>query len=291
MRFKAKRGTAEHGSKSAEAADHLVRDHVHVICTANLHHFVKVAFRRNDHAASTHHRLRDKGGNRVRILFANELVEFARQSLCEFLLRLARLGEAVMVRTAHVQNPSERQIEIQVIVRQTRERCRHHGHPVIGLAAADDLLFSWPTERVVHVPDELDLTVIGLRARGAEEHFRGRNRGDLFEPFGELDRGIMALGGEKVAKGKLTHLRRSGLDQLFVAVAKRRAPQPRHPFDIGPALGVVDEHALSALDDQRTGFAQRREIGVGVNQGLEVADGEIAERGHDLASSLQRYGR
>src|SRR6266487_2942125 len=101
----------------------------------------------------------------------------------------------------------------------------------------------------------------------------------------------MALGGEKVAKGKLTHLRRSGLDQLFVAVAKRRAPQPRHPFDIGPALGVVDEHALSALDDQRTGFAQRREIGVGVNQGLEVADGEIAERGHDLASSLQRYGR
>src|SRR5215469_9575557 len=101
----------------------------------------------------------------------------------------------------------------------------------------------------------------------------------------------MALSGEEMGEGELAHLRRRGFDQFFVAVTQRRAPQPRHAFDIGFAFGIVDEHALAALDDQRTGFAQRREIGVGVDQGLDVADGEIAEWWHGLASPLQRYRR
>src|SRR5262249_31189110 len=162
---------------------------------------------------------------------------------------------------------------------------------VISLLAADDLLFPRPPERIVHVPDELDLSVIRLRARGAEEYFRRRHRRDLFEPFGELDRGIMAFRGEEMAEGKLAHLRGRSFDQLFVAVAQRSAPQACHAFEIGLTLGVVDEYPLAALDDQRTRFAQCREIGVGVNQGLQVANGEIAERGHGLASGLQRYRR
>src|SRR6266446_6369132 len=107
----------------------------------------------------------------------------------------------------------------------------------------------------------------------------------------ELDCRIVALGREQMAKRELTHLRRSGLDQLFVAVAQRRAPQPRHPFDIGLALRVVDEHALAALDDQRTGFAQRRKIGVGVNEGFHVEDAEIAERGHGTPRHGAAAGR
>src|SRR5262249_52463274 len=156
--------------------------------------------------------------------------------------------------------------------------------------AADDLLFPWPAERVVHVPDELDLAVVCLRARGAEKHLRRRNGRDLLKPFGELDRGIVALGAEEMAEGELAHLRRGGRDQLFVAVPEWGAPEPRHALEIGLALAVVDEHALPALDDQRTGFAQRREVGVGVNQRLEVADGEVAKGGHGLAFDL-RYRR
>src|SRR5262249_27852936 len=156
----------------------------------------------------------------------------------------------------------------------------------------DDLLFPRPAERVVHVPDELDLTVVCLRTRGTEKYLRRRYRRDLLEPFGELDRGVMALGGEEMAEGELAHLRRRGLDQLFVAVAEggapepRPAPQPRHALEIGLALAVVDEHALPALDDQWTGFAQGREVGVGVNEGLEVADGEVAKRRHGFAFGL-----
>src|SRR5262249_13960771 len=168
---------------------------------------------------------------------------------------------------------------------------RRHGHAVISLLAANDLLFPRPPERVVHVPDELDLGIIRLRARGAEEHFRRRHRRDLLEPFGKLDRGIMALRGEEMAEGKLPHMRGSVSSQLLFAVAQRSAPQARHAFDIGLTLGIVDEYPLAALDDERTRFAQCREIGVGVNQGLEVANGKIAERGHVLASGLQRYRR
>src|SRR5262249_39848204 len=140
-----------------------------------------------------------------------------------------------------------------------------------------------PAEGVVHVPDELDLAVVCLRTRRAEKYLRGRYRRDLLEPFGELDRGIVALGAEQMAKGKLAHLRRRRLDQLFVAVTECGAPKSRHALDISLALAVVDKHPLPALADQRTRFAQRREVGVGVDQGFEVADGEIARRRHGFA--------
>ena len=82
-------------------------------------------------------------------------------------------------------------------------------------------------------------------------------------------------------EGQLAHLRRRGLDQLLVAVAERGAPQPGHAFDVGLAVGVVDEDALPALDDERPGLAEAREIDVGVHQRFDVAGGEIAERGHE----------
>ena len=283
VRLEPKRRAAEHGSKPAEAADHLVRDHVHVVCPADLHHLLKVGFRRHDHAAGPHHWLGDKGGNRLRILAANELFEFVGQPPRELLFGLPRMREAVVVRTARVQNPRDRQVEIQLVVGQPGERSRRHRDAVIALEAADDLLLARPAERVVHVPDELDLAVVCLRTRGAEKYLRGRYRRDLLDPFGEFDRGIVALGAKEMAKGQLAHLRRRRLDQLFVAVTECSAPESRHALDVGLTFAVVDEHPLPTLDDQRTGFAHRREVGVGVNQGFEVADGEIAKRRHGFA--------
>src|SRR5262249_62364519 len=96
----------------------------------------------------------------------------------------------------------------------------------------------------------------------------------------------VAVGWEQVAEGWFAKAARRALAQLAVPVAQRRAPQRRHAFDIGLALRVVDEHALPALDDQRTGFAQHRKVGVRVNERLNIADGEIAERGH----STPRHG-
>ena len=101
----------------------------------------------------------------------------------------------------------------------------------------------------------------------------------------------MALASEEMAERELAHLRGRGFDQFFVAVAERRAPQPSHGLDVTLAVTVIDEHALAALYDQRTAISQRGEIGVGVSHSLDVADGEVAERGHGFAFGLQQPGR
>src|SRR6266403_1139369 len=91
--------------------------------------------------------------------------------------------------------------------------------------------------------------------------------------------GSWLLAPKRWLKGSL----RICVAQLLVAVTECSAPESRHALDVGLTFAVVDEHPLPTLDDQRTGFAQRREVGVGVNHGFEVADGEIAKRRHGFA--------
>src|SRR5438094_90328 len=73
-----------------------------------------------------------------------------------------------------------------------------------------------------------------------------------------------------------------GLVQLLVAMAERGAPQPSHAVDIGLARGVVDQDPLPAIEHQRAGLAKPREIGVGMDERLDVTDGLVAER-HGVA--------
>src|SRR5271166_1127174 len=100
----------------------------------------------------------------------------------------------------------------------------------------------------------------------------------------------MALAGEEMRKRQFAHLRSRGLDQLLIPVAERGAPEPGHALDVAFAVAVIDEHPLSALEDQRAGFAKSGEIGVGVDERLDVADGKIAERGHGADLRLQARG-
>src|SRR5579863_8328677 len=83
-----------------------------------------------------------------------------------------------------------------------------------------------------------------------------------------------------MGEGELAHLRSGRLDQFFVAVTKRSAPQPGHALDIGFAIGIVDIDALAALDNERAAVAKTREIDIGMHQRFDVAGGEIAERRH-----------
>src|SRR5687768_13189574 len=89
----------------------------------------------------------------------------------------------------------------------------------------------------------------------------------------------MALAAEQVGKCELAHLRGGRLRQLFVAPAERGTPEPRHAIDVWLAGRVVEMDALPALDDERTGLAKAREVGVGMDQRFDVAGGEIAR--HD----------
>src|SRR5262249_56012493 len=60
-------------------------------------------------------------------------------------------------------------------------------------------------------------------------------------------------------------------------MAKSRAPQAGHSIDVGFAVGVVEKDALPAVDHERPGVPDRRQIGIRVNQRFDVASGEIAE--------------
>src|SRR4029079_7594866 len=97
----------------------------------------------------------------------------------------------------------------------------------------------------------------------------------------ELDRRIVTAAVEQMSERQLAHLRSRGFHQFLVAVPERRAPQPGHALDVALALAVVDEHALAALDHQWPGLPEGVEVGVGMNERLDIAHGEIAERAHD----------
>ncbi len=110
---------------------------------------------------------------------------------------------------------------------------------------------------------------------------------DFLEFLGELDRRIVTLGAEQMRERQFTHLLRGR--PRPAPRCRSRAPCTRaRPafFYVGLAVVVVDEHALAALEHQRSTLAQCREIGIGMDQGLDVAGREIAEDGHAARSSV-----
>ena len=183
------------------------------------------------------------------------------------------------MRARRMQDAGNRQIKVDLVARQPGERGRSNRDAVIGFLPADDFLFLRAAERIVHIPNELDLGVVGLRTRIAEKHFGDRHRRDLFELLGKFNRRIVALAAEQMAERQLAHLCCRGFDQFLVAVAERRTPQAREPFDIGFAAAVVEMDALPALDHQRPGLPKCIKLGVGMNQRFDIAGGKIGQHG------------
>src|SRR5262249_47496131 len=163
-----------------------------------------------------------------------------------------------------------------MIVGKAGKRGRSNGHAMIGLHSADDLLLAGPAERVVHVPDEFDLTVVRFRSGRTEKDLGGRNWNNFLEPFGKLNCGVVTLAGKEMRKWEFAHLFNGGSDQFFVPVAQCRAPESGHTLEIGFAGSVVDVHPLPALQDERSFFPEGSEIGVGVRQRLYITGGEVA---------------
>src|SRR5215469_9607637 len=153
---------------------------------------------------------------------------------------------------------------------------------MIGFDSADDLFFVRPAERIVEVPNKLDLRVVGFRAGTAKEHLRDRDWRDLFELFSKLDCGVVTSASEQMGKRKLPHLGGSRFDKFLITVTERCTPKPGHPFDIAFALGVIDVDALRPLDNERPAFAEAGEVDVGMHQRFNVAGGQVAERRHGI---------
>src|SRR3546814_5218432 len=86
---------------------------------------------------------------RVRAFLHDQLVQLARQAVDEVLLALAFLREAIVVRTAGVNDVRDRNVEVGLHVGHRGQAGGGDGDAVIALDAADDLLLLRPAQRVV----------------------------------------------------------------------------------------------------------------------------------------------
>jgi hypothetical protein len=130
---------------------------------------VSIGLRRHNHAAGAHHRLGNESGDGVGAFLDDQRVKLGGKPRGKIFLALAVLGKTVMMRAAGVEEAGQRQVEVAMVGRQSGQRSGNDGNAVIALDAADDLLLVRPAERIVEIPDELNLSVVGLRARVAEE--------------------------------------------------------------------------------------------------------------------------
>ena len=81
-----------------------------------------------------------------------------------------------MIRAGRVQDGAHRQIEQRMHARQAGETCGGDSGAMVGIPATDDLLLLGKAPQIVVVPDELQLGLVGIASRSAEEDPRHRNR-------------------------------------------------------------------------------------------------------------------
>jgi hypothetical protein len=97
--------------------------------------------------------------------------------------------------------------------------------------------------------------------------------------LGKLDHPVMRLAAEGVGEGHLAQRLRTGFRDFLVAVAERGAPQAGHALDIALARVVIEIDPAALIEDQGPHLAVAREIGIGVDHRLDVADGHVGQ-GH-----------
>ncbi len=124
---------------------------------------------------------------------------------------------------------------------------------MVSTLAADDLFLLGLTYRIVVIPHELYLSVVGITARQAKEDAIRRERRNFLELLGEQHRGFVGFAAEQLGVTELADLLRSHVRKFSITIAQSRAPQPGHAFDVLPALVVPEIDALGALMNGRPG--------------------------------------
>ena len=242
-------------------------------------HALEVAIGRDDDAPCPHHRLGEEGADGVRPLALDQRLQLPDDPLDEGGLALAGLGVVVVARAGGVQDPGDRQVEVDVVGGQPGQAGRRDGDAVIAALAADDLLLVRLADGVVVVPDQLDRLVVGLRAGVGEQHLREPLRRDLQQRLGQLDGRLVRAAAEDLRIGQPLHLPRGGGHQPRLAEAEGRAPEARQPLQIAPSSVVVDVAAVARGDHERPHLLMPVEVRVGVDQGGDVPGGKRVGKG------------
>ena len=240
----------------------------------------EVALGRHDHAAGSHERLGDEGRHGLRPLGADALVELARQRLGELARRLARIGVAVVVRTRHVQEAREREVERRLHRGHPAEARGCDGRAVISAHARDDLFLLGTTAQVVEVPDEPHLRVVRVRSGGSEEdlaHVGGR---ELEQAGRALDGGRVRHPRKRVVVGQPARLLCDRVRDLAATVAGVHAPKPRHGIEVLAPLAVADAQSAALGHHDRPPLEVVGDHRERVDQALSIEVGQAAFAAH-----------
>ena len=217
---------------------------------------LEVARRGQQHAAGAHDRLGEERGDRVGAFALDQRLEVVDHARAERALALARLGEPVPVWAAGMEEALQRQVPGAVVDRDAGEAGGGAGQPVIAAEARDDLLLRRLSPKVVVVADQLDVGVVGIRARAAEKD-PGKVAGASMiaeqreDAIGETDDRLARGRAEDVVIVEVLDrlLRRFG--DLGPAITDVDAPETGAAVDQLAPLVVLDAHTPAALDDQR----------------------------------------
>ncbi len=153
-----------------EPGDHLVGDEEDVVLGEDCLNLLEVALGRQEDAAGAHDRLGDEGGDGIGALALDHLLEIADHAVGEGDLVLARLAVTVEMRAGGVEDALDRQIECLMVGGDAGHARGGIGQAVIATQARDDLLLLRPPKKIVVVADELEVGVVGVGPRSAEEY-------------------------------------------------------------------------------------------------------------------------
>ena len=277
---------------AAEAGDDLVADQQHVVLVADRAHPGEVVVRRHLHAVALHHRLGDEGGDRLRPLVDDVLLQEIDAEVAH-LRRVHAEGRAVEVGRGDAAEAGHAGLGDGAGAEIIGAADHPHGGAVIGVPARDDLVGAGlhALGRVVLL-GELDRHLVRLRP-AAREYRRGeragRERGD---PGREPDRDIGDV-GEGAGIVERHELVVDRPRDALLPVAERARPCLRaHHVEIGLARGVGDLHPVGAREDRR---AVRADVLLGCKREQVVVErvaGERVEIGgfHPVSPQARRVG-
>ncbi len=235
---------AEVVAEPAPGADHLVGDHQHVVLVADLAHPLEVAVGRDETAAGVLDRLEDHGGDRLRSLEDDPLLDRVRRPG-----RLALLGPAVDVGVGDVAAARGERFELSPQLGDPGRRERPQRGAVVGDLAGDHLVLLTFAMHAVVVAGQLQRRLDRLATAGGEEDAVEVGWGQRGDPRGEFDRPRVGVAPERV-EVELFDLARRRFAVLGATVAGVDAEQSGEAVEVALAVLVEDVTALGAGDDR-----------------------------------------
>ena len=226
----------EHGAQAPERRDDLVEDQQDPVAIAQLPQARQVA-RRRDHDPGRHEdRLGDQGRDGPGILELDRLLDETQVG------RRDGLGRDVERRAVGVRRVEVDEAAGQGLVRRPPDgpaagRDRVAGCAVVGAVVGQDLVLRRVPSLLVELAGDLHRRFGGLAAPGEQLDHRVAVGQEAQEDIDELE-GPVVRGHRRGGHGEPPQLRRPGLRELRVAMAKRRAEGAREPVDVAPPLDV-----------------------------------------------------